>query len=572
MKISKKKLIFLLMPFILLTVTSIINVGIFYYSTPRVETVKFPSILDINNLTKPEVVMTNGHLFYPKGYLPTRTYPVVIVVHGFEVSSSTDMRLPLELTKRGFFVLAIDLTGSGHTEGIFKPFFWKCPVAALDWVYQRPDLFDLTHVGMVGHSLGGWSTFMASTWEAGHDNRLNCSITWAGVSNSSRFRDTPGTIQGFSYEMFNIKLDMSIFWNDTLVQQHNPVNFFTGAFGGGQPRNLLIIHGLSDDVVLPEQAIMANNTATNSSLFWVNDGHLLFQDINVIYKTIQWLTFYLQEQDVSFTDIQAQGFTFLPFYVIFLLQCLSIVLCTVSLIFIVIPKGSKTELVPEPIEKRDKNELLKQFGIIGGSLAGVIVGMFFLNYVLYNLMLTMLIGASILATIALIYRYVQKKESLNKNSTKEYIINHFKDRSLIISIHLAIFGIATYFFVSYGFRALLYYPLSVEYYLLGLLLGFGISILMEIFLRKGIQDQLPLKNRWWIRIGMTGIIMAYFIIVFATIGIMFLSSLATLITMMMTSMISTYLYEKTKNILTTALFQSIVVAFLMANAYFFFIL
>ena len=110
----KKMIILIIIPFLLLFISSVINLGMFFYSTSGVEQVKFESTLAITNSTQTPVVTTNGHLFYPKHYNPLQKYPVVIIVHGFQVDSSTDLRMVLELTKRGFFALAIDLPGAGR--------------------------------------------------------------------------------------------------------------------------------------------------------------------------------------------------------------------------------------------------------------------------------------------------------------------------------------------------------------------------------------------------------------------------------------------------------------------------
>ncbi len=574
MNISKKKLVLILLPFILLTITSVANAGIFFYSTPKSEIVRFPTTLDLGNATQPDVVITNGHLFYPKGYTPTQTYPVVIIVHGFEVDSTTDLRMPIELTKRDFFVLAIDLSGAGHTDSTLKPFFWMGPVSAIDYVYTRPDLFDFQHVGMLGHSMGGWSTFLTASWERGHQDRLNCSITWAGIANVTDFRDQPGVISGFTYELMNLKMDLSIFENDTLVAMHNPVEYFNGTYKslGGSPRNQLILHGTKDDVVLPNQALMANDTCDNSSVYYVNDGHLLITEEDVITKSIQWLSFYLLEQDLSFADILAVGYTYLPFYLLFVMQMLLVFLCTFNLIYIVIPKGPKKNLLSEKKESSERNEILKRFGIIAGATAGIILVMWVINHIIFNLMLTMLIGFAILAVIILVYGYVKQKASVSKQELKVLITSHVKDKSLLKAFHVSIFGIMGYFLVAFTFKALLYYPLSVENYLMAFLFSFLICFCLEIFLRKGIQDHLPIKNRWKMRFAMTLISLTFFVIFWVTIGFIFLSALATFLSLALTSSISIYLYQKTNNILTTTLFQAIIVAFTMGNVYFFFII
>ncbi|MHC1592341.1 MAG: hypothetical protein ACXQS8_09660, partial [Candidatus Helarchaeales archaeon] len=70
MSLSKKTIILLVIPFILLATSSLVNLGIFFYSTSGTEQICFPSTLDISNSSQPNVINTNGHLFYPRLYNP----------------------------------------------------------------------------------------------------------------------------------------------------------------------------------------------------------------------------------------------------------------------------------------------------------------------------------------------------------------------------------------------------------------------------------------------------------------------------------------------------------------------
>lgn len=576
MTFSKKKLILVLIPLILLIISSASSFIIFTNSCPKTETVRFPALLGIDNSTNPVSVTVNGHLFYPKNFYTTAgPHPVVVVVHGFQVDASTDLRLVLELTKRGFFALSIDLPGAGHSEGILRPYFWKAAVGTIDYIYSRPDLFDLTRVGMVGHSMGGWTTFLASSWEAGHDNRLNCSVTWAGIANTTKFKEDTSTMGGWSNEIGHLKVDAGMFEDTELVENHNPLNYFIGGYNGSQPRNLLIIHGLNDAVVDPQQAIQANNTATNSSLYWANDDHLLIFDQSVITNSIQWFYKYLNVQDVDIATIQAQGFTYVLLYASCIFQLLFIFLTSFMLIFVAFyqrPSHKQGIQVDEKAETTETKQIILKWGVVGGAIAGSFIVMYLLADIIFNLMITLLIGAAILGISVLVLNLVQNREKINGTEVKNQLESHFNDDAFVKVFVVALFGIFAYFFVANAFKLVLYYPLSIEYYLLSILPSLGISLGLEFFLRKGIQDHLPVKGRHWVRLLMSLLIIVFLGAILLSIWMIYLTALAFGISLLATSLVSTYIYQKTKNFLASVLFQTVIIAFFMANCYFFFLL
>ena len=94
--LSKKKLILLIIPFLLFFASLTAQLILRSNTTAKIESVSFLSILDEDPLD-PEVQTTSANLFYPKDYDPAEQYPVVIIVHGFEVTKTTDLRLPTEL-------------------------------------------------------------------------------------------------------------------------------------------------------------------------------------------------------------------------------------------------------------------------------------------------------------------------------------------------------------------------------------------------------------------------------------------------------------------------------------------
>jgi len=149
--LPKKKLIVLIIPFLLFIGSLTAQLILRSHITSKIEPVTFPSTLDDSNPLNPIVEITSGDLFYPRDYNPANTYPIVIIVHGFQVTKTTDLRLATELAKRNIFALPIDLSGHGHTSGRLGPYFWKHAIGAQDYIYSRPDLFNLSTQKPLAH-------------------------------------------------------------------------------------------------------------------------------------------------------------------------------------------------------------------------------------------------------------------------------------------------------------------------------------------------------------------------------------------------------------------------------------
>jgi pimeloyl-ACP methyl ester carboxylesterase len=111
----------------------------------RVQDVRFPGAGGITQ---------SGLLYIPRTATAATPAPGVLVSHGYINSREMQSPFAIELSRRGFVVLAMDMAGHGYSEGaVFQQRDLGGP-AALRYLQSRPEV-DKTAIGMEGHSMGG---------------------------------------------------------------------------------------------------------------------------------------------------------------------------------------------------------------------------------------------------------------------------------------------------------------------------------------------------------------------------------------------------------------------------------
>ncbi|MFX1358064.1 MAG: alpha/beta hydrolase family protein, partial [Promethearchaeota archaeon] len=122
--------------------------------------------------------------------------PLIIFAHGLGSQKDLDIRIPNELTKRGFYVASIDYRGNGESSGhildinhelyrnqVNVPAIAQDCSKLLDAIEKLPvyEMINSSQIGIIGHSLGGMVALMNSAL----DDRFKVTITWAGLVNFS---------------------------------------------------------------------------------------------------------------------------------------------------------------------------------------------------------------------------------------------------------------------------------------------------------------------------------------------------------------------------------------------------
>ncbi len=123
----------------------------------------------------------SGLLYMPKGASASDPRPTVIVTHGYLNSAEMQDANAIELSRRGYVVLALDMYDHGHSdinESVYEPYapygsflmtwapFWVNSMNdAVQYMYDQPyvlkDASGNGVIGVTGHSMGGFSSTMA---------------------------------------------------------------------------------------------------------------------------------------------------------------------------------------------------------------------------------------------------------------------------------------------------------------------------------------------------------------------------------------------------------------------------
>ncbi len=105
-------------------------------------------------------VRMSALLYVPTGASPQRPAPGVLAVHGLINSREMQDGFAIEFARRGYVVLALDMTGHGYSA---PPAFvnkWGGP-DGLTYLRGLP-FVDRSNIGLEGHSLGGAAVLSAA--------------------------------------------------------------------------------------------------------------------------------------------------------------------------------------------------------------------------------------------------------------------------------------------------------------------------------------------------------------------------------------------------------------------------
>lgn len=109
-----------------------------------VEDVRFPG---------PQGLALSGLLYVPASATADHPAPAVLASHGYINTREMQSPFAIELSRRGFVVLAMDMTGHGWSGGAVGQADYGGP-AALAYLRSLP-FVDKDNVGLEGHSMGG---------------------------------------------------------------------------------------------------------------------------------------------------------------------------------------------------------------------------------------------------------------------------------------------------------------------------------------------------------------------------------------------------------------------------------
>ena len=182
-KILKHK--FLIIPLILILAGSFLG-GLFNTSFYSVDVSNISFVTERGTLT--------GLLYMPEGAGPNNPRPVIVTTHGYLNTGEMQDAVAVEMSRRGFIVLAMDMYDHGNSRwdadipvgAQFLTFWIHAQFNAVQWAYNQPwALRDAQGNGMIavsGHSMGGFSSTVAMYFDELQSLQSGVRMIYAGIS------------------------------------------------------------------------------------------------------------------------------------------------------------------------------------------------------------------------------------------------------------------------------------------------------------------------------------------------------------------------------------------------------
>ena len=388
---------------------------------------------------------SSGATLFANLYYPTKSLefqekkPLIIYCHGIGSQRDLDIRIPIELTKRGFFVAALDYQGHGESGGNINNIDEETDVPALaqdcskllDELETLPfySNVNISQIGLIGHSLGGMVVLMNQAL----DPRFNVTVAWAPlvIFDPQQFR----IIQTEKYS------------------QYIPGNLLNET----NTNNLLIIMHVDDEALnFTDQAIKAQEL-TRCSIILITEplpsgGHQLLSN-KVLIESIKWFENYF------FNSETING----PIHITFFINYIAIFI-TLGLLFLIIfalvsysakffALNNKTN---DPT-KKDKLNLISKSKKRKQILKIIFYTFIFvINWVLFatffglaGIFLASLNVALIYFIVYLIYYFKRPKDKRIKFNLKQLVISLFQLKYLIYFIIFFFYFIGIYLILSF---------------------------------------------------------------------------------------------------------------------------
>ncbi|MHA1803421.1 MAG: alpha/beta hydrolase [Promethearchaeota archaeon] len=494
-----------------------------------------------------------ANLYYPNINLPFQEkHPLVIWAHGIGSQRDLDLRVPVEFTKRGFFVVAIDYQGHGESEGNILNIDEKTGVPALAEdcsnflnYFENTNVFktriDKDQIGLIGHSLGGMVVLMNGAL----DNRFKAIVTWAALVNPDP-------------KMFGLSKD------DPFVE-YFPVNLLTKQ----NTENLLAFHHVHDELLNFSENALVLQEITGCQLITIEkklpfSNHTLLSD-EVLIGTIYWF------EQIFFGDIKINGPIYLTYsinYVLLGISLSSLLLCTIAIIrfasnyFIFeeakdyFKKNKNRKLIEkEPIQELEKDFMRSDIYLriikIGISFSFFLI-IFEISFLFLSL-LSFIIAPLIMIVLYFLGKAVLylKKPRLNREKRRGYK-NQVKFQLRVKVLGYALFSSITFlsmyylFSISYPFA--FFFPSNILSTILAITI-YPLYLAMELFYRKIIYPLLNFirSNKYRVyTIAILSIINHLFLMALAPKLFIINSILVTYLISLVVVIINGLIYERTE--------------------------
>jgi len=505
---------------------------------------------------------SSGSTLYANLYYPTNdlhfqnTRPLVIYCHGIGSQRDFDLRIPIELSRRGFYVVALDYQGHGESGGTISDIdpVTHTPALAedcsklLDKLETMPFYsgVNTSQIGLIGHSLGGMVVLMNQAL----DPRFNVTVAWAPLVNFN-----PHQLGIISPEYAN----------------YIPVNLINKT----NTHNLLIIMHVNDDALsFKDQALKAQNL-TNCAVialsgFILGSPHQLFTDA-VLIDSINWFELKFFKSETINGPIHI--LYFLNYISIFITLgfLFTIILLTISFAAKSFPIGINTQI---DISSLKSNKVSKFTKFRQGIKIVIYTTIFILNWEIFSQIFG--IAGIFIASlnISLIYTIIAYRIYLKKLSQEnrrfnfiELIKSQIQPKNLLFAIFCSAFFIGVYVLFSFSYPFAFMWPSNVLT-LLFAIIAFPIYFSLEILYRKVIYPQLSFlkseRQKSYVIIGIATYVQIN-LITLTSSWAFFPSVMFTYLIFLIVIIQNTLIYEKTKCFSTVILSSFTIIQLMFAT-------
>src|SRR4030065_375532 len=106
-------------------------------------------------------IVTSALLYIPPGVSNKTPAPGIVATHGYINSRETHDGFAIEFARRGYVVLAPDMTGHGFSD----PPAFANGFGGLDTLkyFRTLDIVDPKNIALEGHSMGGWASTVGAS-------------------------------------------------------------------------------------------------------------------------------------------------------------------------------------------------------------------------------------------------------------------------------------------------------------------------------------------------------------------------------------------------------------------------
>lgn len=421
-----------------------------------------------------------ANLYYPSKNLDFQdNHPLVIYAHGMGSQRDIDLRITIELTKRGFFVAALDYHGQGESGGEIMEIDpdTDVPVLAQDCsklldtiekmgVYE--ERIDKDQIGLIGHSLGG----MVVLQNQALDDRFKATVAWAplvsidpkklGITEDERFED---------------------YIPENLINENNS-------------ENLLVIHHVDDELLDYEDNAKLAHELTGCKLIKITESfgspHQLISD-KVIKESINWF------EDIFFGSETKNGPINISYTINYFLLGISLIALFFTVFYFMnyisryfeLKRDIKKEKPYKILKKVPRKEVIMQFMKIFVYFSIFIsIWLFFtLQYGLIGLFYTSIIMLLSYLFIKLSIYSIKEKKEEEKFNLKKFLKLQYDKNAIAYSILCTGVFLGLYLAFSFTYPFIFVFP-SHPLSILLALSAYPLYIVFEIFYRKIIYPKL----------------------------------------------------------------------------------